>query len=464
MKRLLVAGSAAGIALTFLPAAPLGAWQPAPAAAAPAAHHYVSGDFDGDGKPDIAVGAPGRAQVRVSYTSAHPDHSHVAWIEPAETSAEPSSFGQTLALGDFNGDGWADLAVGAPDFRDPNQHSSFEDNPEPQGAIYVFFGSATGLQEAQQIEGPYDGDEPYNLGEQIAAGDVNGDGYTDLAATIYGDDYGLRYIPGSSSGLDTGGTQELDAYSTTAVAFGDVNGDGYGDLLAGDPEGNVLTVFPGGADGVTGDGSYQVHGGDLGVQGLGSDVASGDINGDSYPDAVLGAAAGNRVVVLFGRSHRLRAGHSDVLREHAVDPGAATSDGFGSAVSVRAVNGDRYADVTVGAPGTTVSHKAGAGAVWLIRGGKHGLAAAHAQRITEKGGKVPGTPQTHGGFGASLRLGPVDTDNHADLLVGAPNASQGARHGGFYVRLSGAKSGLSTKHAKGVGGTTDTAYLGTALV
>ena len=77
------------------------------------------GDFDGDGRFDLAVGAGNGDRVRVHYTRAHPHGSHVAFITGHAQHAGNTGFGWALAIGDFNGDGFSDLAVGAPLFQRP---------------------------------------------------------------------------------------------------------------------------------------------------------------------------------------------------------------------------------------------------------------------------------------------------------------------------------------------------------
>ena len=318
-------------------------WRPAAVAttatatAAPArAAHRVNGDFDGDGHRDIAIGAPGGDRVRIAYTHARRNGSHVVYITGHASHPAPMYFGASLAVGDFNGDGYSDLAVGAPDYRPKHQHGGFENNPETQGAVFEYLGSATGLhQQPLAFVGPYDGDEPYNLGGALATGDADQDGYTDLAVTLFGGDNGdIRFYHGSASGLTQTGEQDLDDSFAAALDFGDVNGDGHPDLIAGsdtdfsnthDLSYGDVKVFNGTSLGVHTNPAVSIDGQQVGVRfGLAySSLATGDINGDGYEDVVGGNQIDRQhgthkltgsVIVLYGSPHGLRAIHSDRIQ------------------------------------------------------------------------------------------------------------------------------------------------------
>jgi hypothetical protein len=192
----------------------------------------------------------------------------------AGESTEWNNFGAALAAGDFNSDGYADLAIGVP-----NQYVMYQGMPVASaGAVNVLYGSQFGLvgtdaplwhQDQPGVEGTPEYQDRF--GAVLAAGDLNGDGYVDLAIGVPDEDIrfddtdlenagAVNTLYGSAQGLagsdepawnlgSTGVDDDPDAWDRFgwALAFGDSNGDFYDDLAIGVPYIDLLLLEDAGA-------------------------------------------------------------------------------------------------------------------------------------------------------------------------------------------------------------------------
>ncbi len=368
---------------------------------------------DGDRFADVAVGAPAASAVRL-YRGRSP-----AGTTPAPDVRLDGSTGlghQVLALGDVDGDGFADLGITGDD------------------ALFVFRGRAGGL---PATASPADADARLALGAEAraaAAGDVDGDGYADL---VVADDAGLRVYRGSTSGLMDGDTLPASApgFGRALTGACDVDGDGYADVVVGGTQ--SATVFRGSAAGLVPAGEL---GGSGGAGGYGAAVACiGDVNGDGYPDVAVGAPAAHAVFVYHGGAAGL-GGVASVLRKLPGDPGGGVTtfhaEDFGAVIAPAGdVNGDEIGDMVVVAPTPQGMVTSGfIGYAFVYHGSTGGLpssppgaSTAHRRAIGASVGFEANRVTQGMGFGD------LDGDGRDDLAVGTPFRNGGA--GAAFVHL-----------------------------
>jgi hypothetical protein len=271
------------------------------------------GDVNGDGYGDLLVTSSesgpgidgGQAFLYLGGPSG-PTATPSFTIEG--TDAFDTQFGYSAAsVGDVNGDGYADFVVGAP-FTNTDT-----------GAAYLYYGSASGpVATPLHLIPPCAGD----FGDSVAgAGDINGDGYADVVIGAYTScgnvDQGSAYVYlGGPGGLSTTPATTLTAgllnyYGHVVVSAGDVNGDGYADLAVVDEGGatkpNTVYLYAGGPSGlrtvplVTFHPSATMR--EVGV----SLSAAGDVDGDGFGDFISGAGGPpGQAHLYFGASAGLK--------------------------------------------------------------------------------------------------------------------------------------------------------------
>jgi hypothetical protein len=349
----------------------------------------------------------------------------------------PPALGAPLApessLTDFNGDGFADLAVGVP----------FEDigSVADAGAVQVLYGSAAGLQalapddqiwsqDSPDVEGSAETADQFGFSSGV--GDFNNDSFDDIAVGVpYEDPDGAPAIKdagaaavlyGSAAGLQAvspndqqwvqgrGGVQDrpeaIDHFGWS-VGAGDFNGDGYADLVVGAPHENVglerrgvnagaANVLYGTVAGLqaTAPDDQFWHQDVPGVIGLaessdalGWSVAAGDFDGDGFADLALGVhwedggaesiPRSGAVNILYGSAGGIHAARDWHLEQgdDPVEDAAEKSDEFGHAVAIDDYNGDGRADLAVGVRYEEIATPADIGAVHVLYGTAEGLQA-----------------------------------------------------------------------------------------
>ena len=267
--------------------------------------HAVAGvgDVDGDGVPDVGVGAPhadagglnaGRLEVRSGADGG---------VLYALAGATFDFFGFAVdAAGDADGDGLADVVVGAP----------LADGPFFNGGAARVLGGPAGAV-LHDFHGGQIGDQ---LGSEVAGvGDVDGDGCADVGLGVPGadaagiDSGAVEVRSGAGGGLLHALAGSASGDRLAAVGgVGDVDGDGLGDFVVGAASADAGGTEAGTAlliAGVDGSVIAAFHG-DAPQQWLGAAVAgAGDVNADGVPDLVLGAPVSDDVLVGGGRAHVL---------------------------------------------------------------------------------------------------------------------------------------------------------------
>lgn len=288
-------------------------------------------------------------------------------ILTGQTTAD--GFGSTVTLGDINGDGYSDCVVGASARNaglGVNQGVTYIFLSSSSGIVSQ---SATN---ANTIIAGQNGTDYFSY--PLALGDVNGDGYADLIVGASGYNIGTfqgrTYIfYASSSGISSQGAavantiltgQNGNDYFPQALTTGDVNGDGYADVAVG------ADACPGG----TSQGcSYIFHGSASGIASQGAATANtiilgqsagdkfgiltlGDMNGDGYADLMIGGSSFNssqgRAYIFYGSVLILSS--TGAANAGTIFTGQATSDVFAKTLAFADVNGDGYADALITAP------------------------------------------------------------------------------------------------------------------
>jgi hypothetical protein len=428
----------------------------------------VAGDFDDDGISDLAISEPGGTRLRIlrgaAFTVGTP---HVFTFFP-ETVTMPIH-GYTMVSADFDGDGRDEIAVGAP--------NSSAGGASGAGLVYVMNLSPDGtwaLQSTIQAGGAYPGASQANanFGNGLAAGDFNNDGYTDLAIGIRGQIVGgfdnagaimitygglsgitasqARIINRNSDGLSF--SPKENDYFGWALAAGDFDGDADDDLAVGilngtcpngtDRAGAVVVLNGSASDGISNAGSRIWR---PGVQGIAGTCAAGagfggalaaahfsstGFGASPYYDLAIGAPAvatsnDGSVHVIYGTSTGLDVANNQRIVAPATAGFTSGRSWFGNNLAAgklaRACAGLTCAgdSLAVGAPLAIINGVDKAGAVWIFDAGSNGrLDTSNARPIFPLAPLKIGGPHSNDQFGNGLASGDFNDDGRADLAIG----------------------------------------------
>lgn len=383
-----------------------------------------AGDVNGDGYDDIVAGAPfadatgtDLGRVYVFFGGAFPNF--VADIT-LTGSMDNEHFGKAAAGGgDYNGDGYDDIIVGAPNR-----------GPSGDGAVYIFFGGTTMNNEADIR---IDGAGSSRLGGSVCfAGDVNGDGYSDvIAGAAPVDAAGRAYVYYGNNTLDGNFDINLsnnvsgDMFGFSVSTAGDFNGDGYSDVLVGAYNswgtGEAFLYFGGSVMNTSWDQAFM---GETNGDFFGYSLSSaGDVNGDGFGDIIIGAWKNDYTSLDAGRAYiyygaSVPNGSCDVLLNSEMN----AYDGFGCAVARGGdFNGDGFDDVIVGAFGCD-NNGSSSGKAYIFFGG---IVMDNIQDKILNGESADDSFGSAVGFG-----GDFNGDGLTEVLVGAWGKDLPAINGG----------------------------------
>ena len=398
----------------------------------------ASGDFDGDGRDEIAIGAPATGVGPASFAGIvviqEYDATNVFALRkslsqddvPLTTPENNDRFGSTLAVGDFDGDGFDDLAVGTP----AEDWGSDLDT----GVVHVFYGSASEWLRTDNAVTILSPNRSANerFGFALAVGNFDSDGYDDLAV-------------GAPN-------REVDGQIRAGAV----------EIYHGSPAG-ILTAVPRVLD----DGDF-AGGAVAADEYFGHSLAAGNFNQTSlscylvpascYADLAIGVPGQTRVgiddagkvMIAYGTAAGLTPTGGTYLSANLIGAAEEADDLFGWSLAAGRLDAAllNYGDLAIGTPHEDLD-TVDAGVAHLVFGSGSGLnGGLPAQLVSQRAGFEIAPAAANDMFGSQLAVADLDGDGWGDLIVGVPDKRANnvgvvqVLYGGLFA--DGFESGVTT--------------------
>ena len=431
-----------------------------------------AGDINADGFGDVLIGdfaydngEVNEGRVYVFHGSAAGLSTTPAWT--AESNQENAWFGNSVATaGDVNGDGFGDVIIGA---------YNYDNGESDEGRAYVYLGSASGLGNSPAWIGESNQVEAYYGYSCATAGDVNSDGFSDVIVGSQffdngQDTEGRAFVyMGSAAGLSTTpawtaeSNQDGGWFGYSVSTAGDVNGDGFSDVVIGAifyengqiSEGRAY-LYQGSATGLALNPAWTSEGNQQGA-GFGSKVApAGDVNGDGFADVIVTALSFDNGEADEGRSYVFE---GSALGLRSIPVWTFETNQIGAninwAMTAGDVNGDGFSDVIIGSY-LYDGGQTNEGRAFVYHGAPTGLSSVRGWDVESN--------QSGAGLGFSVATaGDVNGDGYSDVIVGTSGYDNGQSQEGAAFAYLGSPLGLSTVPAWSAESNQVDALFGTAV-
>lgn len=370
----------------------------------------ATGDFNGDGIDEVAIGdrssssnPGGGGTVYVFRRSAADNWTLQTTIRQGLGSYNGvdeagDDFGFSLASGDFDDDGFDDLAIGLP-----GQDQAGSPAIVSAGAVQVVYGSASGLSGTRDrvfssaVDGlDYAPDNSDQYGYALAAGDIDADGDDDLAIGVP-----LRGCP--NGGQRAGGVVILKGSTSLGLSTLEAQ------------------AFQPGQSGMLGNCDSRGY--------FGKSLSIGKVNGQAYQGLAIGASLADvggvekagAVHLMFGSPGGLTVGANKFITVADLPGGVAVPFlQFGNQVMLGRLRSNAQS-LAISSINETVGGLEGAGAVWVLHSGNGSaiISTSIVERLTASANLRIGAPAANDSFGVSPAIGDFNGDGVNDLAVGA---------------------------------------------